>query len=305
MNIGFLGKKYYDRFVPLKDGEYWIDYTPHPIALDKSNLPHISRLNWYFKNRNPKDKLVLTFQKNNSFRRRYPFILEGLRNFLTKGRELKKEEVLFLHKNNFHQWNEYIGHAVKTFWLVNEYYRFEKFLSPLGGVWDSVRGSWFVHPGLTRLYILDALKKDSIEILGHIPAAVTNSIKYEREFTNTVELTEYFQKDFSQINVALTLDLNTTIPHIHFDSLNTQEYTNTYFDVLVEFFKTHKLEANFDLLPYGYIDNSRSKKIVYLEVESPSLLEETLLIFQAPLKRTIVNKNSKITYNPHPNSFTI
>lgn len=305
MNIGFLGCKYYDRFRPTRDQDFNLDYRPHIIEIEYGKTKSQSELDWYFKYRYPGDKLVLLTEKRKAFEFRFPFILEGLVNFLSKGLYLNYEDVIDLHTNNFHQWNEFVCHGVKTFWLIEEFFKNDKFLNPLGGVFHPKRDRWTVHPGLSRLYVLDALRIPTVDILGHIPAATSRKFENFTEFKNSNELLNYFEKLNKEVTTALTLEINTIIPHIHLNANNTQNSTNLHFKKLKDFFKTHKLEANFDLCKYGYFEKDKSKKTVYLEVDSQSILDETLVIFQAPLQKTIVNTNSKVTYDYDPDSFTI
>ena len=149
---------------------------------------------------------------------------------------------------------------------------------------------------MTRLFILDAYRNTHTDILGHLPAGSDIKRSFKLVFNKSQEVYDYYREVGNKVHLAITLDFNTIIPHIHLSTSKTEDNVTRYFSYLVEFFKTHKLVANFDLLKYGYYDSSQTKIEVKLEVDSNSMLDEMLCIFQAPLKTTISGVSNKVTY---------
>lgn len=264
------------------------DYAPLVNKFLGSNKNIKEYFQWYFDNRLKEDRLFLTFAPISHFQTRYHFIYTGLFNFLSRGIFLDYQEVKNLHSNHFHHWLNFIGHGLKPFWLLQEYIKGRGFNNPLGGIWKERPAKWIVHPGVTRLFVMDMAKTERIEILGHLPGRSTHKDHFiKKEFHSGEEIVEFFHKDNKEVHLAITTEFNTIIPHIHINSLSTEDSINKKFIEIKKFFDNHHLIANFDLMKYGYIRENREKKEVHLKCTTGNIIDEMYSIYSAPFRTNI------------------
>jgi hypothetical protein len=157
----------------------------------------------------------------------------------------------------YNQYQEEVEGYVKAVWLAGDFIKEGGLRKPLGVHWSELEKKWFIHPGGTRQAIIKLFGPEYIECIGFN----TNGKKasFFKVFNSIEDIAKYTNS--TKVYIAATRNWDTNIPHIHMDGFTIKPAILEKVRYLHKFFRTTKIQANFNLKDWGYNEDKVLRKV--------------------------------------------
>lgn len=163
---------------------------------------------------------------------------------------------------------------VKLVWLTREYVANSyQFKYPLGMNWNYYKQKWNLHPGGARNIVLYfMLSKKATGIIYD----ERNSIDLKPIFYSVRDIKDYFKTE--EIFVASQKEEGRIVPHVHIESRIIYPNIQKEFETVKDFYETTSINANFNLLEFGYKNPPAKnvKKRVTVRITDPKNKEQAI-----------------------------
>jgi hypothetical protein len=221
---------------------------------------------FFFKNKKPNEILGIgSVPLSEVFLVNTP--IEFYKRYLESGRFINHDLTKGLKDLDTHFYQSHLELFPKLVWLLNDYLKDRKFKNPVGLLYNPTLNLYEIHPGGSRQILFNLFKPEEIEGLIFSPERPwLKKEDFKVTFNSKEEVLDYFKKD--DIQVALTPDKGTLIPHIHFDITQLEGTIINYHLRLKEYFDQtyfHFPQFNHNWKLYFNTPNKENRVDIILE----------------------------------------
>jgi len=200
-------------------------------------------------------------------------ILQKMRNFFERGIHLT--ELSDVYYNHRHVWQDDIESYCKLVWLAYEYLNSDRqFKNYMGIHYTPTYNTWDIHPGGSRQTIFNLFGPTDIDLI------TFNTGGVDRKFIETFNSKDdIFNKFGKNIDLVITAEYGSLIPHLHFDQDDLRLNILSWTDKIINFWNKTNVIGN---IPNWVTKNNSTNKSKLLELnvgsDDKSLLIGLLLI---------------------------
>lgn len=221
------------------------------------------------------------------------------KKYFESGRFIEPEICISNKEKDFHFFQSHFELFPKLVWLLDDFFKENQFKNPVGLLYNPALDSYEIHPGGSRQIVYKILKPKRIKGLIFTPKRPW--LKKE-DFEITFESEEQIKDYFSGVDlqVGITPDKGTLIPHIHFNmgdiEKNALHYHNKINKVLDStYFHFPQFESSWTLYLNSPNKPNRVEIVLDDEVKNNEIYQLVALA-AACLEKSIELDNIQIKY---------
>lgn len=227
--------------------------------------------------------------------------------YLESGRFIDPYFTTSKKDSDIHFYQSHLELFPKLVWLLNDYLRDKKFNNPVGLLYNPTLNLYEIHPGGSRQILFNLFKPEKIEGLIFSPERPQlRKEDFKVTFNSKEEVLNYFKKD--DIQIGLTPDKGTLIPHIHFDTIELESTIINYHLKLKEYidqtyFHFPQFNNNWKLY-FNTSDKKNKVEIILEDKVKDSQFYQLVGLAAACLGKNIKLDGIEIQYNGEEFQYT-